>query len=133
MPTPIQLPTVLFEGKAREAEDSAAIPSSTLVCCTSLIPPPPTAETVSVKDCVAAVPTPLLAVIVIGYVPAVPAAGVPASVAVPLPLSLKVTGLGNDPDSLRAGVGEPVVVTVKLPAAFTAKLVLFALVIVGAP
>ena len=48
-------------------------------------------------------------------------------------MSLNVTGLGNDPDSLKAGVGEPVVVTVKLPAAFTAKLVLFALVIVGAP
>jgi hypothetical protein len=74
----------------------------------------------------------LLAVIVIGYVPAVPAAGVPASVAVPLPLSLKVTGLGNGPDSLRAGVGEPVVVTVNVPAEPTVKVVLFALVIAGA-
>jgi hypothetical protein len=66
MPTPIQLPTVLFEGNAREAEDRAAIPSSTLVCCTSLIPPLLPAATVSVNDWVAAVPTPLLAVIVIG-------------------------------------------------------------------
>jgi hypothetical protein len=74
----------------------------------------------------------LLAVIVIGYEPAVPVAGVPAIVAVPLPLSLKVTGLGNEPDSLRAGVGEPVVVTVKLPAAPTEKVVLLALVILGA-
>ena len=74
----------------------------------------------------------MLAVIVIGYEPAVPVAGVPAIVAVPLPLSLKVTGLGNEPDSLRAGVGEPVVVTVKLPAAPTEKVVLLALVILEA-
>ena len=63
--------------------------------------------------------------------PAVPVAGVPAIVAVPLPLSLKVTGLGNDPDSVRVGVGEPVVVTVKLPAVPTLNVVLLALVIVG--
>jgi len=47
-------------------------------------------------------------------------------------LSLKVTGLGNDPDSLRAGVGEPVVVTLKVPAVPTVKVVLVALVILGA-
>jgi len=47
-------------------------------------------------------------------------------------LSLKVTGLGNDPDSLSAGVGEPVVVTAKVPAVPTVKLVLLALVIAGA-
>ena len=40
--------------------------------------------TVSVKLCVAFGGTPLLAVMVRGYVPVVPAAGVPASVAVPL-------------------------------------------------
>jgi hypothetical protein len=62
----------------------------------------------------------------------VPVAGVPANVAVPLPLSLKVTGLGNDPDSLKAGVGEPVVVTEKVPAVPTVKVVLLALVILGA-
>ena len=61
-----------------------------------------------------------------------PVAGVPDKVAVPLPLSLKVTGLGNDPDSLNAGVGEPVVVTVNDPAVPTAKEVLLALVILGA-
>ena len=49
--------------------------------------------------------------------------------AVPLPLSLKVTGLGNDPESLRVGVGKPVVVTVKVPALPTVKVVLLALVI----
>jgi hypothetical protein len=64
-------------------------------------------------------------------VPAVLAAGVPAIVAVPLPLSLNVTGLGNDPDSLRAAVGDPVVDTVKVPAVPTVKVVLFALVIAG--
>jgi hypothetical protein len=47
-------------------------------------------------------------------------------------LSLKVTEVGSEPDSLRAGVGEPVVVTVKVPAAPTVKVVLLALVIVGA-
>ena len=58
-----------------------------------------------------------------------PVAGVPEMVAVPLPLSLKVTGFGNDPESLRVGVGEPVVVTVKVPAVPTVKVVLLALVI----
>jgi hypothetical protein len=46
---------------------------------------------------------------------------------------LKVTALGNDPDSFRAGDGEPVVVTVKFPAVPTVKVVLLALVIDGAP
>ena len=41
-------------------------------------------STVSVKDCVAFVATPLLAVMVKQYVPPVPTAGVPLSVAVPL-------------------------------------------------
>ena len=45
-----------------------------------------------------------------------PAAGVPARVAVPLPLSTKVTPAGRRPVSLRAAVGKPVVVTVKVPA-----------------
>ena len=61
-----------------------------------------------------------------------PVAGVPDIVAVPLPLSTNVIGWGSDPDSVRAGVGEPVVVTVKLPAVPTVKIVLLALVIVGA-
>ena len=47
--------------------------------------------------------------------PSVPAAGVPAKVAVPLPLLVKVTPLGRGPDSDTVGVGIPVVVTVKLP------------------
>jgi len=69
---------------------------------------------------------------VIGYEPIVPAAGVPLSVAVPFALSLKVTPAGSAPVPIRDGTGNPVVVTVKVPAAPTAKAVLLALVIAGA-
>jgi hypothetical protein len=85
-----------------------------------------------VKLWLAAVPTPLLAVKVSGYVPLVPEAGVPLRVPVPFPLSLNVTPLGSAPVSLSEGVGLPVVVTVKLPAVPTVNAVLFALVIAGA-
>ena len=57
---------------------------------------------------------------------------VPLSVAVPLPLSANVTPLGRAPVSVTAGVGKPVAVTVKLPAAPTVKVVLVALVMAGA-
>ena len=43
-----------------------------------------------------------------------------------------MTPLGSVPVSLRVGIGKPVAVTVKLPAAPTVKVVLFALVIAGA-
>jgi hypothetical protein len=95
-------------------------------------PPPPPPFTVRVKVWFAGVPTPLLAVIVREYVPALPDAGVPLSVAVPFPLSLNVKPLGSVPVSVSDGVGDPVVVTLKLPAAPTVNVVLFALVIVGA-
>ena len=95
-------------------------------------PVPELELTANVKLCVALGETPLLAVIVSEYVPPVPAAGVPPSVAVPFPLFVKVTPLGRVPDSLSAGVGDPVVVTVKLPAVPTVNVVLFALVIAGA-
>jgi hypothetical protein len=88
--------------------------------------------TVRVKPWLAGVPTPLLAVIVREYVPPVPDAGVPLSVAVPFPLFANVTPLGNAPASVRDGVGAPVVVTVKLPAVPTVNDVLLALVIAGA-
>ena len=52
--------------------------------------------------------------------------------AVPLPLSLNVTRLGSAPVSVSDGVGDPVVVTVKLPAVPTVNVVLLALVIAGA-
>jgi hypothetical protein len=60
-----------------------------------------------------------------------PEAGVPLSVAVPFPLSLNVTPLGSVPVSVRLGVGDPVVVTVKIPAVPAVNVVLFALVIAG--
>ena len=61
-----------------------------------------------------------------------PVDGVPLRLAVPLPLSVKVTPPGRAPLSLSAGVGKPLVVTVKLPAVPTVKVVVLALVIVGA-
>ena len=85
---------------------------------------------VRVKFCVAAVPTPLLAVNMIGNVAAVPV-GVPPSVAVPFPLSLNVTPLGNAPDSVSDGAGAPVVVTVKFAGLPTVNVVLLALVMAG--
>ena len=57
--------------------------------------------------------------------PPLPAAGVPLSTPV---VALNVTPLGRVPLSLSVGVGKPVVVTVKLPAAPTVKVVLLALV-----
>ena len=62
-----------------------------------------------------------------------PAAGVPVRVAVPLPLSVKLTPAGSVASpSDNAAAGNPVVVTVKLPSWPTLKLVLAALVIDGA-
>src|SRR5258708_6632599 len=91
-----------------------------------------TRPTVSVKDCVASDPTPLLAVIVSGYVPAVPAAGVASSVAVPLALFVNVTPEGKAPVSVIVlAAGDPVVVTVNVPATPTVNVAAFALVIVG--
>src|ERR1700691_617841 len=55
--------------------------------------------------------------------------GVPLSTSV---AALNVTPLGSVPVSLSVGVGEPVAVTVNVPAVPTTKLVLFALVIAGA-
>src|SRR6266702_117579 len=63
------------------------------------------------------------------YVPT--AVVVPAKVAVASPLSTNVTPEGNAPDSLNAGVGEPVDVTAKVPAEPDVNVVLLALVITG--
>ena len=57
---------------------------------------------------------------------------VPLRVAVPLPLSWKVTPLGSEPDSVSVGVGVPVAVTVKLPAVPAVNVVPLALVMEGA-
>jgi hypothetical protein len=83
--------------------------------------------TVSVKLWIAFVPTPLLAVNVIGYIPVVPDAGMPLSTP-----PLNVTPLGNVPDSLIAGAGNPVAVTLNVPDEPTVNVVLMALVIAGA-
>ena len=88
--------------------------------------------TVSVKLCVPLGATPLLAVIVMGYVAAVPEAGVPLSVAVPFALSVKVTPLGSAPNSVKAGAGKPDVMTVKDAKVPTVNVVLAALTMAGA-
>ena len=87
--------------------------------------------TVSVKLWVASVPYPLWAVMVKVDIPA--SVGVPEIVAVPSPLSLTVAQLGNEPLSLRLGVGTPVVVTVNVVPAvpYVNALVLLVLVMVG--
>ena len=64
--------------------------------------------------------------------PLEPAAGVPASVAVPSPLSMKLTPVGRAPVSESDAVGRPVVVTVKVPALPSVKVVLSAEVMPGA-
>ena len=88
--------------------------------------------TVRVKVWVAAGSTPFVAVIVNGYVPPELAAGVPASVAVPSPLSVNVTPVGSAPVSDNAELGTPVDVTVKVPAWPAVKVVPAGLVIRGA-
>src|ERR1039458_1187559 len=60
------------------------------------------------------------------------ARGVPVSVAVPLPLSVKATPDGRAPDSVNLGVGNPAVVTVKDAGCPTVKVVDAALVMVAA-
>ena len=61
-----------------------------------------------------------------------PAAGVPANVAVPFPLLVNVTPEGSAPVRTSVGVGEPVVVTLNNPLAPTVNVVALALVIAGA-
>src|ERR1022692_3637779 len=65
--------------------------------------------------------------------PLLPAAGEPARVAVPSPLSVKVTPLGRLPDSDSAAVGVPVEVTVKVPDDPSVKVVLSPEVMAGGP
>jgi hypothetical protein len=60
------------------------------------------------------------------------AVDVPAIVAVPLPLSVNVIPAGRVPDSVSAGLGAPVVLTVKLNGAPTIDVAEFALVMAGA-
>ena len=83
--------------------------------------------TVNVKLCTFA-PTLLVAVMVMGYEPTVPSAGVPLSTPV---VELSVTPLGSAPVSVKVGAGEPVAVTVNVPGVATVNVALVALVIAG--
>jgi hypothetical protein len=65
-------------------------------------------------------------------VPPVPAAGVPASVPVPSPLSVNDTPAGSAPLPLIAAVGEATVVTANVPGLPTVNGVVFGLVKAGA-
>ena len=85
-------------------------------------------STVSVKLWLAGEPTPLLAVMVMEYVLPVPAPGVPLRTPV---VGLSVTPVGSAPVSLNVAAGNPVAVTVKVPAVPTVKVVLLALVMAG--
>jgi hypothetical protein len=85
--------------------------------------------TVSVKLCVALGDTPLEAVIVSGYVPLVPLAGVPPSTPVVL---LSITPLGRVPFSENVGAGNPLAVTVNDDTNPDPNKILAALVIAGA-
>ena len=58
--------------------------------------------------------------------------GVPTNVAVPSVLSINDSHVGNMPVVVKEAVGVPVVVTVKLPSVPPVKVVLAALVILGA-
>src|SRR5581483_7703317 len=63
------------------------------------------APTCRVNACVASEPTPLCAVRVSGQAPDEPAGGVPLSVALPSPLSWRLTPLGSAPVLDTAGAG----------------------------
>ena len=85
-------------------------------------------ETTSVNGCVAFGRLPLDAVIVSGYDPAGPVAGVPES----KPPVVSESPDGNVP-VVKVGAGEPVPVTLNVvPAVATVKVVVAALVMVGA-
>ena len=85
--------------------------------------------TVRVKFCVAFGNVPLLAVIVTECEPTVPAAGVPLKT----PAELRVTPVGKVPVvTANVGAGEPLAVTLKVPANPAVKVVAFALVMAGA-
>ena len=83
--------------------------------------------TVSIKLCVAFDPTPLLAVMVTGNEPEAPV-GVPLRI----PALLSVTPLGKAPVSEKVADGDPLAVTVNEPGEPTVKVVLLALVMLGA-
>src|ERR1019366_1666671 len=137
---PERTPAVLKVTPEGKDPDSENVGAGVPVAVTVNVPAVPTVKvvllalvmagawfTVSVKLCVAFVPTPFCAVIVIAYVP--PIVGVPLSTPV---AAVNVTPEGRAPDSFRVGAGDPVAVTVNVPAVPTVKVVLLALVMAGA-
>ena len=84
--------------------------------------------TTSEKFCTAFGETPLLAMKVMEYVPAVPAAGVPLSTPVE---GLKVMPAGRAPLSDNVGEGIPVAMTLNEPAKPTVNALVLALLIAG--
>src|SRR5215472_4770202 len=71
--------------------------------------------TVRVKVCVAVVPTPLLAVKAMEYVPTLPDAGVRVSVPVPFAPPERESPPGNAPFPVKLAAGKPPVATVNNP------------------
>ena len=85
-------------------------------------------STCSENDCVALGATPLVAMIVRGYVPPEPEPGVPERT----PPDVKLTPLGRALAVLNVGAGDPFAVTLKLPLVPTTNVVVAALVKLGA-
>ena len=102
-----------------------AAPTANVVWFALVIAAPCT--TVKVKLWMELGAIPLLAMMLIGYEPPVPAAGVPVNT----PKLLKVTPLGRAPDSLNVGDGVPRAVTVNVPTEPMEKVVALALVMTG--
>src|SRR5712691_1061531 len=129
---PVDSPTLKLYAPALPpvAVAVAGVPKVTLLGAVTVTVACVPALTVNTKLCDAFGVMPFAAVSESGNVPAPP--GVPASVAVPLPLSVKVTPPGKVPVLLRLGVGVPVANTVKEPGAPTLNVAVLALVIAGA-
>src|SRR5215469_5715587 len=89
-------------------------------------------RTVRVKVCWTVAPTPLSALMVIGYTPPEPTAGVPESSHSKGVGSVTVTPAGRLPVTENVGAGKPVAASAKLPAVPTVKVVLAPDVITGA-
>jgi hypothetical protein len=102
------------------------LPKLMLPGLTTAVAPP---ETVSVKFWITLLPTPFVAVKVIGNVP--PTVATPLSVAVPFPLSRKLKPVGKTPLSVIVGAGNPVAATVNEAGIPAVKFTLFVLVIAG--
>ena len=109
------------DGRAPDSENvGVAVP----VAATANVPAVPAVKVVNAAEVITngavvtakvnswvAVPALLAALSVMWKVPSLAVVRVPPKVAVPLPLSTKLTPAGNAPDSDNAGVGVPVAIT----------------------